>query len=162
MVLITSKRDLCMCNSTCALPRRQGGAHTAAPRREVICTRLIIWKPRHVEQLPRLAVAYESVQSMSQTVLQLYRAILRNGRHYPSSNRVKLIKEAKSLFHEHRDLTDPAKIRKELEQARLGLNELLIYAPKQMESDGHDQEWSVTLRGGTLPDSQSTDFLKNS
>jgi Complex 1 protein (LYR family) len=97
---------------------------------------------------------------MSRQVLHLYRAILKNGRHYPSRNRNEIINEARELFREHKVLTDQDKIRKELENARVGLNELLMYAPKQMKSDGHDSEWSVTLRGGTLPDSQSTDFLK--
>ena len=95
---------------------------------------------------------------MSQQTLRLYRAILKSGKHYPSSNRHKLLDEAKALFREHKDLQDPNKVANELEKARLGLQELQMYAPQQVQNEGGDM--SVTLRGGTLPDSQSTDFLK--
>lgn len=96
----------------------------------------------------------------SQSVLTLYRAILKNARFYPSSKRDGIIREAKALFHEHRDLTDGAKIAKELQQARIGLQELQQYAPANLEADGVADEWKLTLRGATLPDDVSTDVLQ--
>lgn len=93
-----------------------------------------------------------------QSVLHLYRAILKNARFYPSSNRNKLINEAKTLFHEHKELTDPAKLKTELKNARVGLDELRMYAPQNLSNS--DGEWSVTLRGGTLPADTSADEIK--
>lgn len=92
-----------------------------------------------------------------QSVLALYRAILKNARFYPSSKRDGIIREVKALFHEHKDLTDGAKIVKELQQARIGLQELEQYAPANLEASG---EWKLTLRGATLPDDVSTDVLQ--
>ena len=89
----------------------------------------------------------------------MYRAILKHARHYPSSNRDGIIREAKALFHEHKTLTDPEAIEKELRQAKVGLDELLLYAPDNLRAK--DGEWSVTLRGSTLPDEVSTDKLKD-
>lgn len=94
----------------------------------------------------------------SRQVLHLYRAILKNARFYPSKNRDKLITEAKSLFREHKDLQDRAKLDKELESAKLGLAELQMYAPQNIESA--DGDMSVTLRGGTLPSGTSADKIK--
>jgi LYR motif-containing protein 4 len=94
----------------------------------------------------------------SRQVVGMYRAILKNARHYPSRNRESIIKEAKSLFHDNKALTDPDKIARELQLAKVGLEELLLYAPKTLESD--DGDWSVTLRGSTLPDTVSSNELK--
>lgn len=94
-----------------------------------------------------------------QEILALYRGILKNARHYPSSNREGILREAKALFHENKNLTDQARIAKELQQAQVGLDELLLYTPQQMESEAGD--WSVTLRGSTLPDDLRAENLKN-
>lgn len=94
-----------------------------------------------------------------QNVVHLYRAILKNARFFPSSNRNKLIAEAKQLFHEHKTLTDRTQIHQELEKARVGLDELRMYAPANMTTQEGD--WSVTLRGGTLPSDVSAGDIKS-
>jgi hypothetical protein len=89
-------------------------------------------------------------------ILSMYRAILRNARYYPSRKRDAIIEEIKSLFHEHKELSDSEKVAIELQKARVGLQELEQFRPDNLDKVG----WNIQLRGGTLPEDISVQDIK--
>ncbi len=72
----------------------------------------------------------------------LYRALLKAARIYPSKNRSRIISDIKEGFRANRSLTDPSKIKAELEEARQGLKMM-----RQMNEmvGGRSPNWSVTI-----------------
>ncbi|KAI7842162.1 hypothetical protein COHA_004185 [Chlorella ohadii] len=61
-------------------------------------------------------------------VLLLYRRILKAAQRFPSIKRDAIIADIKAQFHEHKELTDPDKVRHELRVALRSLQELEQYA----------------------------------
>ena len=78
-------------------------------------------------------------------VLRLYRHILKAANYFPSIKRPQVISDIKQEFREHKALTDPARIAKEIAIAERSLDQLQAYLPRNLRTP--DQDWEVSLKG---------------
>ncbi|WIA22709.1 hypothetical protein OEZ86_009672 [Tetradesmus obliquus] len=80
-----------------------------------------------------------------QSMLQLYRHILKAAKHFPSVKKHSIIKTIKDEFRENRALTDPEKVKHCRAVAERGLSDLQAYMGMQQQSGN----MSITLKGAT-------------
>mmetsp|Transcript_5410 Transcript_5410/g.19790 ORF Transcript_5410/g.19790 Transcript_5410/m.19790 type:complete len:90 (-) Transcript_5410:1417-1686(-) len=73
----------------------------------------------------------------------LYRHILRHATQYPSVKREAIVADIKAEFRRNRHLQDPQQIRKEIDVAKQGLQQLQMYSGLR-KSEG---PWEVHLTG---------------
>lgn len=65
--------------------------------------------------------------------LQLYRRLLKTMKFYPSRNRYQLILAMQEEFRDHRTLTDPKRIKHEINKAATGAHHVDYYVLKSRE-----------------------------
>eukprot|EP00195_Chlamydomonas_chlamydogama_P016168 CAMPEP_0202894654 /NCGR_PEP_ID=MMETSP1392-20130828/4010_1 /ASSEMBLY_ACC=CAM_ASM_000868 /TAXON_ID=225041 /ORGANISM="Chlamydomonas chlamydogama, Strain SAG 11-48b" /LENGTH=90 /DNA_ID=CAMNT_0049579409 /DNA_START=36 /DNA_END=308 /DNA_ORIENTATION=- len=81
----------------------------------------------------------------AQSVLQIYRHILKAAKYFPSRKRDRIIAEIKAEFRANKNLTDPKKLAHSWAVAERGLSDLQAYLPQGQQGDNI----SLTLKGAT-------------
>ena len=76
------------------------------------------------------------------SVIILYRSLLKHAKVYPSRNRNRIITDIKQGFRANKSVTDPKKIEEELSEARQGLK--MMSGINNMMT-GNKKDWSVTI-----------------
>jgi len=81
---------------------------------------------------------------MGNSVLRLYRNVLKAAQRYPSVKRDQLIADIKEEFRSNKYIQDPEELQKKIKIAQEGLGQLKMYT----ELDRSSNEWSLSLKGG--------------
>ena len=89
------------------------------------------------------------MSSKSKT-LNLYRNILKGAKRFPSIKRLKIVEEIRVGFRQNVDLSDTTILKKQLDLAYKGLEQLDVYntLPKQSSN------WSVDMEKNPMPKRQ--------
>ena len=82
-----------------------------------------------------------------QSLLLLYRHILKSAVHFPSKNKLKIIKEIKVTFRVNKSLSEPSEINKQIKLAVEGLEQLSMYSNLKFKSG----DWSVNMQQQPMP-----------
>ena len=70
--------------------------------------------------------------------LTLYRKLLKAGKDYPSVKQKPLYQDIRSLFREHREITDAKEIKEERKKAAMGIAHMEMFIEKSRElQEGH-------------------------
>lgn len=77
-----------------------------------------------------MSLRYSSEYLNKQSVLTLYRLLMKNMRFYPSKKRFELILSIKEEFRQNRTLTDERKIFFERKKAKMGVAHILLFSEK--------------------------------
>jgi hypothetical protein len=94
-------------------------------------------------------------------LLWLYRRLLRSAAKFPSKNRAGIIQSIKEDFRENSKL-DPShpKVKKQIEVAYNGLNQLRQYDKSNLEKTRNSADWSVSLTQNPMPAPESFERKK--
>ena len=85
--------------------------------------------------------------SSTSKTLTLYRNILKGAKRFPSIKRLKIVEEIRVGFRENMNLKDEVLLKKQLDLAYKGLEQLNVYnkLPK------HSQSWVVDMEKEPMP-----------
>ncbi|GLC35474.1 hypothetical protein PLESTB_000203500 [Pleodorina starrii] len=87
------------------------------------------------------------MNSNPNSVISLYRHILKAAKFFPSRKRDNIIREIKAEFHANKGLTDPDRITHCRTLAERGLSDLQAYVPTSRSAAEGDIQ--ITLKGAT-------------
>jgi hypothetical protein len=97
------------------------------------------------------------------SLLHLYKNLLRACSTYPSRNRAGIYQAIREEWRDHRTLSDPQKIHKQLSIAYKGLEQLKQYSePVLTGGNVNSSNWTVTLEQNPMPKPDNYEERKKS